>query len=217
MLYFISQHPLFNHHLNAVFWVTPCSFLICPCRVCHVLAGNCWQMLHWYISPAKCFASTWLLRLEVTLAVKLQVVQLCTRCPVSSKDVDIWPFTISVISAQKPESKPEDTNQPCLESIFGLNLWNNIYYVGLHVVIQPLGGSCHMRAVWTGKLETFYVVSFNMVFQVGRLSRVISLFTFNTLPYGSIELVHSFSHQWTHHFLEIWWNTSVKILVCSID
>ena len=84
----------------------PCSFLIWPSRVCHVLAGKSLHMWHWYIRPDRCFASTWLLRLLVTFAVKAQVVQTCRRPPTSSNVTDICRFTRSLISAQKPMSEP---------------------------------------------------------------------------------------------------------------
>ena len=63
-------------------------------------------MWHWYIRPDRCFASTWLLRLLVTFAVKAQVVQTWRRPPTSSNVTDIWRFTRSLISAQKPMSEP---------------------------------------------------------------------------------------------------------------
>ena len=101
----LPQCSVYPNFYQGLYCVIPCSFLIWPSRVCHVLAGKSLHMWHWYIRPARCLASTWLLRLLVTFAVKAQVVQTWRRPPTSSNVTDIWRFTRSRISAQKPMSE----------------------------------------------------------------------------------------------------------------
>ena len=172
-------------------------------------------MWHWYIRPERCLASTWLLKLLVTLAEKAQVVHTWRRPPTSSKVTDICRFTRSLISAQKQISEPELSTLPfyvntifqltCL-SLFRDDTWklhrcmkDHVWsLMRLHVITQSLRASGNMRTLVTWELQAIYVMGFNVITKISALARAVDFVTLNTLPDGAIELVHCFSHHWLH-------------------